>query len=368
MATRGGLIDRVVSAAAGSAALAEFVTLLEHLNRRPGERFHVLTYHRVDEPAAHPTLHPGLISATPADFEAQMAYLAGHYDVISMVELLAVFAAGASLPRRAVLVTFDDGYRDFAVHAWPILRHHRLPVTLFLPTAYPDRPERAFWWDRLYAALRGSSCSTVDAPMGRLSLATPGQRERAFRYLKEQVKTLPHTQAMSWVDQTCAALGGASPEPWILGWSEVRRLAAEGVTLGAHTRTHPMLNRIPPDEARAEVAGARADLAREVGSTPPILAYPGGGVSDAVVQVLAEDGIELAFTTWRGGNDRRRADPLRLRRVGIGSRATLAVFRARLLPWSLEPALRRPSPRHRAEFPTAWTLSRKPKTSLSEEG
>jgi peptidoglycan/xylan/chitin deacetylase (PgdA/CDA1 family) len=338
-----GVLDRAVVAAAGSVAFAELVARLERWSPRAPRRFHVLTYHRVDEPAARPTLSPVLVSAAPEAFEAQMAYLAAHCTVLSLPELLRAFDTGAELPRRAVLITFDDAYRDFAGHAWPILKRFRLPVTLFVPTAYPDHPERAFWWDRLYAALSTTDRPVVETPWGRLALATPGQRQQAFRRLRQHVKSLPHAAAMAWVDRTCAQLGGTAPEPWILSWPELRRLGAEGVTLAPHSRTHPLLHRLPPEEARAEVAGSLADLEAAVGPTPAVLAYPGGGLDDGVVRTVAEEGFRLAFTTARGANDLRRADPLRVRRVHVGRRATLAVLRWRLLPWAPDPARLRES-------------------------
>jgi peptidoglycan/xylan/chitin deacetylase (PgdA/CDA1 family) len=113
----------------------------------------VLTYHRVADPRDTPMLHPGLISATPTAFVQQMGYVARHYRVVSMAEVLQAVLKGTALPRRAVLLTFDDAYHDFGDIAWPILNRYRLPVTLFVATGYPNRPERAFWWDRLYHAM-----------------------------------------------------------------------------------------------------------------------------------------------------------------------------------------------------------------------
>jgi peptidoglycan/xylan/chitin deacetylase (PgdA/CDA1 family) len=93
------------------------------------------------------------------------------------------------------------------------------------------------------------------------------------------------------------------------------------------------MNRISPEEAREEVVGSLRDLEREIGSVLPIFAYPSGGFNDAVVRVLEQAGVKLAFTTRRGINDLCRPDPLRLRRINVGQRTTLAALRAQLLPW-----------------------------------
>ncbi len=326
------LLNRVAS----SAAFSRFVTLLERVDRYRPNLLRVLTYHRVDHPDACPALYPGLISATPDTFDQQMKYLAEKYRVVSVLELLDRYRGGAALPPRSVLLTFDDAYCDFAEHAWPILKRCRLPVTLFVPTAFPDRPERMFWWDRLYQAVTGASRrDDLRVPLGGLPLATASQRRQAFGRLKDYVKTLPHVEAMALVDRICAALGAPEPQPSVLSWEALRQLAREGVALGAHTRTHPLMNRVLPEEARAEAVGSLRDLEREVGPVAPVFAYPSGGFNDEVVRALEREGFALAFTTARGINDLRTADRLRLRRINVGRRTTLAALRAQLLPWSL---------------------------------
>ena len=138
----------------------------------------VLTYHRVAEITDRPDLDPRLISATPAVFDQQMGYLAGNFNVVSLYDVLEAVQGGRRLPGRAVLITFDDAYCDFTDYAWPILTRHRLPVTMFVPTAYPDRPERSLWWDRLHRAFSASRSELHSTPIGTLSLETSEERRR----------------------------------------------------------------------------------------------------------------------------------------------------------------------------------------------
>ena len=325
---------RAVSVIARSAAFSQFVSLLERLGGERPDLLRVLTYHRVDYPEAHPALDPYLISATPEAFDEQMSYLAAHCAVVSMPELLDACRNHTPLPQRAVMVTFDDAYSDFAERAWPILKHYQIPVTLFVPTAFPDHPEQAFWWDQLCQAVSETDRrDELATPFGKLPLATPQQRAQAFRQLREYPATLLHREALAWVERVCDELGLSHPAHPVLGWEALRQLAREGVTLGAHTRTHPLMHRISIEEARTEAVGSLRDLESEIGSVLPIFAYPGGGLSDQVVQMLEQAGFALAFTTARGINDLRAADRLRLRRINLGRRATLALMRAQLLPW-----------------------------------
>jgi peptidoglycan/xylan/chitin deacetylase (PgdA/CDA1 family) len=330
------LIKRVASMAARGKAFAALLKVLEHAEGQRPNLLRVLMYHRVDEPDAHLGLYPGLVSATPAAFEEQAAYLAAHYQVVALPQVLAAVRTGTPLPPRSVLLTFDDATRDFAEHAWPILLRHRLPATLFVPTGFPGQPTRAFWWDRLYQAIHETEIrDPLSTALGALPLATPAERGGTFDRFKEYVKTLPHGDAMALVDRLCEALGVGRPERHLLSWDELRRLAREGVTLGAHSRNHPLLNRVSLAEARAEAVGSLRDLEREVGPVPPVFAYPSGGFDGAVVRALREEGFELAFTTASGINDLGTGDHLQLRRIHVGRRTTLSVLRAQLLAWTV---------------------------------
>jgi peptidoglycan/xylan/chitin deacetylase (PgdA/CDA1 family) len=326
------LLKRALSVVKGSMAFAEFVSLLERVDGNRANLLAVLTYHRVDEAGARPHLSPELHSATPNAFDEQMRYLASHYRVVSTQEVLDAFLQGTPLAPHSVMVTFDDAYCGFAEHAWPILSHYRLPVTLFVPTAYPDQPQRVFWWDMLFQALNSTTRPYLDTPIGRLSLKTAEQRRQTYKRLRGYVKSLEHGTAMAWIDGTCASLGIQPVQGNVLGWDALRQLAREGVTLAAHTRTHPLMNRVSSERALAEAVGSLRDLEREVGQVPPVFAYPSGGFNDEVVMGLKREGFALAFTTVRGLNDVRGADRLRLRRINVGRLASLAVVRAQLLP------------------------------------
>src|SRR5437763_5444031 len=101
------MVNRVSSFATRSVVFSTFLALLEQTDARHADLLRVLTYHRIDEPSTHPMLTPGLISATPEAFDLQMSYLAAHYHVVSMPELLDAYRSGAALPPRSVMVTFD---------------------------------------------------------------------------------------------------------------------------------------------------------------------------------------------------------------------------------------------------------------------
>jgi peptidoglycan/xylan/chitin deacetylase (PgdA/CDA1 family) len=292
----------------------------------------VLTYHRVAELTDSPLLDPRIISTTPAIFEQQMRYLASNFSTVSLKDVLNAVEGGGSLAERAVLITFDDGYGDFTEYAWPILKKYRLPATIFVPTAYPDRLDRAFWWDRLYRALSFTSHTELrSTPIAALPLGTKEERRQSLRRLQNYLKTIPDADALALVDHVCDELDS---EPIslrsVLSWDELRALADEGVTLCAHSQTHPILTQLSVKRARQEIVGSQLDLQREIGHVLPVFCYPDGAHDEAVINVLREEGFVLAFTTLEGRNDLNDADLLRLHRMHVGKRTSATVFRLRL--------------------------------------
>lgn len=293
----------------------------------------ILAYHRVAEVRDTPALDSRSVSATPGGFAQQMEYLARSYRVVSMPDVLQAIEKGRPLPKRAVLITFDDAYRDFAEIAWPIVKKFRLSATMFVPTAFPGHPERVFWSDALYQAFAATSRMEINIPpLGRLPLLPADQKRKSLRAVQNHLTVTPHFEAMRLVDLLCAELGLSRVQGGsILSWDQLCELAREGLTLGSHTRTHAIVTKVTPKQLREEVRGSQEDLQRETGACLPIFCYPNGNHNDAVVSVLREQGIRLAFTTLSGPNELGSVDPLRLHRTVIMPRTTPAIFRLRLL-------------------------------------
>jgi peptidoglycan/xylan/chitin deacetylase (PgdA/CDA1 family) len=277
--------------------------------------------------------NPSLVSAIQNDFDAQMKHLAEHYSVVGLAQVLDAVSGGPWLPNRAVLITFDDAYADFSENAWPILSRYRLPVTLFVPTAYPDHEERVFWWDRLYDAFLDTSLPAVNhVRLGVIALRTRAHKMNSFREVKRKLKAMRHQEAMMLVDELCRSLGETSfPRSKVLSWDALRALAKRGVTMASHTRTHALLNRLSPPEIREELNGSQDDLRREIGYALPVLCYPGGHYDRSVLEIVKQEGIRVAFATRDGHNDLAAGDLLCLKRTNITLRTSLPIFRLRLL-------------------------------------
>ena len=285
------------------------------------------------EPKDSPWLDPRLISATPSVFAEQMKYVSNHYNAVTIENVLEAIERNRQLPRKAVLITFDDAYYDFRDNAWPILKRYRLPATVFVSTGYAEQPNLSFWWDRLYRVLFFTRKRVFHiSTLGRLSLETSEERIQSLRKLQNYIKTLSHDHAMNMVDGICFGLGDRyTIQESALSWEDLRQLAKEGVTLGAHTRTHPILTQLPVERVSEEVKGSIEDLRREIGNVLPIFAYPNGNYNNQTIQILKEVGVLLAFAGKDGHNNLHSVNPFCLNRTNISRKTSPLILRLRLL-------------------------------------
>ncbi len=227
-------------------------------------RLPILLYHVVDEVE---TGELRRFAVSPAEFERQLAYLAGEgYRSVTLEEWSSAARRGRSLPGRVTVLTFDDGYRDFFDTAWPLLRAYGFGALVFL----------------------------VAKRVGAANLWTGPLDERP-----------------------------------LMGWQEIRTLADEGVQFGSHTLTHPRLTSLTPEELARELADSRLALEDELALTVTTIAYPWGD-HDATVQSAAwAAGFEYGLTTDEGFAA-PEGKPLALPRIEIFASDTLDDFARKL--------------------------------------
>lgn len=299
--------------------------------RRQGQ-LAILMYHGV-EPTA---LTPRCWHVLDADaFRRQLAYVRRVYQVFPLEEALERLEAG-TLPDRAATLTFDDGTRNLATQAAPILRSLGLPAAVFLATG-PMGTGETLWPDRLWLAFARTQRTEVDMTalgLGSHLLGSATRRGKAFAAAVDRLKALPDDQRIEraeWLIETLGQQADSDPGPFeMLSWPEAHALAADGqVTLYPHTVTHPILSRCPDDKVQREIADSCEAVERETGSATRVFAYPNGRTQDfdeRAKQALRRQGVRWALSTVEGFAD-RDSDPLALPRIGIGSDLSFARFR-----------------------------------------
>jgi peptidoglycan/xylan/chitin deacetylase (PgdA/CDA1 family) len=281
---------------------------------RPRPRVPILTFHRVNDDS-----DPFMPSLPTAVFAARMSHIARHYRVLT-VEELAMRLQEGRVPRNALAITFDDGYRDNLTHAAPILKRLGLPATIFLVSGHIGTPH-ALWFDRVAMAFKTATVPRMELADGRLlPLTTVGDRLAALDAALAYLKQLPDDGRSASVESLIVALHPKTERPkrLMLSWDEVDTLRGLGFSIGAHTVTHPILSRLSPDRAWEEIQGSKAAIEKAVGESVRAFAYPNGGANDyngTVTRLVQDAGFACALTTRRGLND-TDTPVLELRRGG----------------------------------------------------
>lgn len=210
---------------------------------------------------------------------------------------------------RFACFTFDDGYRDNKEHALPLFQSREVPFTLYIPTAYPGG-HGELWWVALEEAIdRAPGEIEVDRDGGtwRLPTGTDADKTRAFEKIYWWLRGFPEETMRATIRSLAERYDvdlAQECRDLIMTWDELRDMAAEPlVTMGAHTKDHLALAKLPEEEALAQIVESADRLEAELGSRPTHFAYPYGDPGSAGPRdfALTEGaGFRTAVTTRKG--------------------------------------------------------------------
>lgn len=297
----------------------------------------ILAYHRVwDEAPATFAFDEELISANREDFHRQMSWIKRHFEVLSFADLHLCAQEDRSWPRRALVITFDDGYADNYTHAFPILKELNLPATIFLSTSYIDSP-RLFWWDLIAYCVKHTNLSKVKLPAvseQALSFENAKARRLMINKILLWIKSVDDHIKNAFLETLPATLEVALPadisSATQLNWHQVREMAAHHIEFGGHSVTHPILSNIDAAQLEMEIAGCKRQIETQLGREVLVFSYPNGQSSPAVQEAVQRAGYAYSTAYFAGV-----AYPSRgrygLPRIAVETEFSFAIFQANLL-------------------------------------
>lgn len=294
-------------------ASAAFGLFADAATRIAGRPLSILMFHRVVE---YPDpLFPDEMHARR--FDALLGRLKRYWHFAPLRAAIGQIREG-SLKRRSLAITFDDGYADNAEIAAPILRKHGVSATVFVTTGYLGGGR--MWNDTVIEAIRGTTRTRLQLSFlddAILPLATIPDRRRAIGRIIGAIKHTGFAARTAACEELAHICGAALPDHLMMQPEQVRQIADNGIDIGAHTISHPILACLDDTEAVREIRQGKAEIEAIAGRPAPLFAYPNGRPTDDYlprhVDMVRAAGFEAAVTTAWGACD-SDCDPFQLPR------------------------------------------------------
>ena len=270
-----------------------------------------------------------------ANVEAICAHIARHFEPVSLSAILDALDGRKAFPNNAITITVDDGYRNFFLYGHSIFRRNRIPATLYAVAGFSGG-QMWLWPDQIEFGLRHTPHSSIRAPLGdgeplELTLRTPEEKADSIFRLTETLKEVSNDRRLTFLGEFGSLCGvDIPPHPprgyEAMNWDELRAVASDGVEIGCHTETHPILSRLSNRlELETEIRGAREHMKEHLGFDVRHFCYPNGramDVGEAAIRCVREAGFASAVScTW--GLNTMAADRFQIRRIPFDSKVDL---------------------------------------------
>jgi len=283
--------------------------LIRRINKKNGKNsgIKILTYHEIGDRSYLNMQMPEKI------FLSHIEYLIENkYNIIDLeqgVELLRT--PNGPIPEDTVAITFDDGHKSIYKSILPIVKEHKIPVTVFISTE-PVEKKYPLFVDALSYAFEKTEAEKLDLTdhgLREYPIKTHQMKETAGHEINTLSKNLVYEDRKKLIEcifeRLGVDLGSDNLKLRMLTWSEISEMSEQGMQFGAHTVTHPCLSRIPPEIARDEVIRSKRILEKKLKRKIKTFAYPYGSLNDideGVRKAVAECGFSCACTLKDGIN------------------------------------------------------------------
>lgn len=255
-------------------------------------------------------------------FKEQLEYLKAHYTLVPISKIVEHIRSGVDLPPGLAAITIDDGFRDAYEIAFPLLRQHDTPATLYVITDFLDG-KAWVWTDKMrYLAARaeaGEFEATINGRTIRFELKGNWSRLDAATRINEMLKKLPDEEKEEAIARLSSTLHVSLPalpseEYSPITWEQAREMDAAGVEIASHTLTHSILTNVDDKRLKSELRKSRSRVEEMLGREVKSFCYPNGDYDERVMREVESAGYDYAVATLHGLND-ERSNPLALKRI-----------------------------------------------------
>ncbi len=287
----------------------------------------IILYHRITSLESDPQM----LAVSPENFAQHLEVIQNYGTVIPLMELTGRIKAN-NLPKRTVIITFDDGYADNLLVAKPILQRHEMPATVFVASDGAEQKEE-FYWDELDRILLWPGelprelCVNIDGQNVIYDLGdsahydasdfqlnhqwnvsmdyVPTPRHYAYRDLCAKITHLTPYSRCEIMASLREQMGSAQvirDTHRTMTALELRELVNDGlIDIGAHTMGHSYIAALDEKEQYAEMEKSKLHLEQILGREVPTFSYPYGtksSYSQIAVQFARKIGFQMACSNF----------------------------------------------------------------------
>lgn len=283
-----------------SAAMADrirFLDIYAFLRRKiTRSQVAIITYHRVGPKNDNWSLEPTTLHL----FKKQMEYFLKNYEIIALDKLAQCIREKKSLPEKAITITFDDGYLDNYVYAYPFFKEHHIPATIFLTTGHIES-NTLFWWDKIGYILQHMNMSQINLnELGNFSLDSDMDVPRVQSEIADALKLISDDRKCFLMNRLSEISGVDIPpdiaKELILSWDQIKEMINNGIDFGAHSVNHPILTNMPLKQAKWEIIQSKKDIENVLRKDVNAFSYPNGDFNTELMSIVKESGFNCAVS------------------------------------------------------------------------
>lgn len=244
-------------------------------------------------------------------FENQIRYISRYFTPIKISYLIEQLYNGGYIPSNSVVVTVDDGYRDFFDYAYPVLKKYNVPAIIYLVSEF-NLNKKMLWFDSLHFIINNTECECLyieeNNEKFKLNNITETDRNYAWTFFADRILYKTNSEKEKYIRDLAYKYQVKLPEFATDNYApmkkeDIRKLDNTLIEIGSHTRSHPILSTCNTDELKDELVKSKTDLQNALCKDIEHFCFPNGCINDfdnRSIELLKNSGYKSAVTTING--------------------------------------------------------------------
>jgi len=256
-------------------------------------------------------------------FARHIDYLKSHFIIQSIEDCIDFRNQSGKFPSNTLALTVDDGYEDFYLYAYPVLKHYDLPATVYIIYDFIEK-QQWLWQDKIKYSLRKTHLIKKDIgyPYGEINTSNHDRLISTQLKIYDILVAAPiserHEMLSKLIEKLEVDLPPIPPKEFApLNWDQIKEMSKNGIRFGSHTFSHEVLTTVSSEQIEYEIKDSKCYIEKRSDLPVRTFCYPHGKINEAVVETVTRSGYQGAVTGV--GVNNQDVDCFRLRRLYAGT-------------------------------------------------